>query len=177
MKFISKLYFNTFKRIGNLRFMFVTSCFFVAVSLFCVSFNAYHYVKYINIDKISLEETLNAYIEPAGMFRYGTKLHDFVKLSANKVEVETEYVDEITQMLSNIVIARKYCAENLIQDAYVFGKKHFSEIFDFEKLTTAQDFCNMMTKDFPKSFSTIYTFSYLWNYFWVIFWFYLPFLS
>ncbi len=40
MNFISKLYFNMFKQIGNLRFMFVISCLFGIISLTMVSFEA-----------------------------------------------------------------------------------------------------------------------------------------
>lgn len=37
MKFISKLYFNTFKKNGNLRLMFVISCLLASVSLLIIT--------------------------------------------------------------------------------------------------------------------------------------------
>ena len=174
MNFISKLYFGVFKRIGNLRLMFVVSCLYCAVSLLWISIHAYHHVKYVNIDKISLEETLNTYIEPAGMFRYGTKLSVFVDVSI--IDLQMEKTIGATKMLSNILVAQKYCTENLAKESFAFWKRHYPDMEVFKDISSPQDFCILIGNKFNGLNHIIHTFGYLWNYLWVVFWFYFPFL-
>ena len=166
MKFISKLYFNTFKRIGNLRFMFVTSCLFGLISLWLVTSNALYNVKFINIKDVTIEQTLDSYTAYSKHFVWGTKLKDYVDIYLKK---DAEYSEE---GLTHEIITAKYCQYNMTKEAFAFAEKHFNNVGKNKSITSEKELC----RDAENKFGTMYAFSYLWNYLWVVFWFYLPFL-
>lgn len=166
MKFISKLYFNAFKRIGNLRLMFVVSCLFGFISLWLVTSNALYNVKFINIKDITIEQTLDSYREYGERFGWNTKLKDYVDIYLKK---DAEYSEE---GLTHEIITAKYCQYNMAKEAFAFAERHFNNVGKNKNITSENELCRTT----ENRFSTIYTFSYLWNYLWIVFWFYLPFL-
>lgn len=156
MKFVSKLYFNTFKRIGNLRLMFVVSCFFAVISVLVVTTYSVYKVKIIDINNISLQETLEAYTPHSELFLYNKKLHNYIEIMEN--------TDTEKRIATNLIVMRKYCEAGQQKEAYEFAEEHLKGIFSEIHCPT--------NKPLPVEYSI----GYLWNYLWVIFWFYLPFI-
>ena len=166
MSFMSKIYFGAFKRIGNLRLMFVISCLFAGISLIVVTFIASFSVKYININHITMEETLDSYRSYSQDFSYGSKLYDFVQI---RLKENKEYSKSA---LTNKIIVKKYCMFGRLDEAFGFASKHFANVGKGKTYATPEVLC----KEELAPFRIAYTFSYLWNYLWVLFWFYFPFL-
>ena len=164
MDYISKLYFNTIERIGNLRLLFVFSCLFALISLIDVGTKAIDYVQIINLKSVSLEEVLSAYNPNLQEFKYGTQYHDFVEA------YKRNHPRDSILAIADSVVARKYCVDGLYKDAFYFGQTHFSNIGPGKKYYEPKQMC------LRKSGRYIYTVKYLWNFLWVIFWFYFPFL-
>ena len=166
MKFVSKLYFNVFKGNGNLRLMFVVSSIFALVCFFIVTVKALDSVIFVNINNVSVQETLDSYDSYSQNFRRGTKLYKFVKVRI--AENPTYSVKNFT----NSVVVKKHCIAGMNQEAFDFAQKHFSDVGQDKEHSDPVEFCKIMQTEFLPA----YTFKYLWNYLWVIFWFYLPFL-
>lgn len=146
MNFISKLYFGAFKRIGNLRLMFVISCLFALISLFAVSLKSIDRVYYYRV---------HAMLMPWEYYTLLSEVDSSVKFSDNDLET-------VFQLLARLECNNKDIAKAeyryLGHDNGVEGCKRLEEQYkDVSRLT-------------------IYSFSYAWNYLWVIFWFYFPFL-
>lgn len=164
MKFISKLYFNIFKRIGNLRLLFIVSCLFAFISFITVFNTATHSVAWINLNSISVETMMNDYNPNTRSFNYGTPLYKFVRIFSNN------HNDLSETGITSSVIAKKYCVSGLFDDAFNFAKEHFNDVGEDKKFSSPELLCQ------GKNQHILYSVKYLWNFLWVIFWFYLPFL-
>ena len=151
MKFISKLYFNIFKRIGNLRLMFVVSCFF-ALSC-CWWTYSVNYKPYVHLYNDSTDiNIVEKNLENLSKYKSGD-LSRYTAVEIAKVESFYFY---------------RLCKSGTEFEIDTSGTDLFKTVGnDVEK------FCNTMPEEM--SFY-VYSFSTLWNYLWVIFWFYFPFL-
>ncbi len=165
MKFISKLYFNVFKRVGNLRLMFVVSCIFAGISLFVVSTNTLDKVYFYRIDS----NTLN----PNWEIPY--------KITAE----ERENIQHLQKLLSTFDLCKykgtKAAYEHMnysyTPKLYIYTEPVYPNV-PWNSETTLEDaekLCSNVNNGWSIRFS-VYSFSYLWNLLWVLFWFYFPFI-
>lgn len=162
MKIISKLYFNLFKNLGNLRLLFVSCCICGGISLFIVTTAAFDKVYYYHIDL----NTVSPEWSPPTKVPWGD---DYDKII------------EVQSILPVISICReKGTKEALAYANYSYisnaNTKVYPNAFHGEvSFETIDSFCQSVKEGRLIQFS-IYSFSYLWNFLWVVFWFYLPFL-
>jgi len=167
MKFISKLYFNVFKNMGNLRFMFVISCLFALMSAFIIIPASQYYIKIINLNNFSLQETLNAYSSTTGLFNIYSDLYKYVEIKAKNGDNEDK------QILTDRIVIQKYCLSGHLSEAYNFAQQQFINVGKDKEVSSPELLCK---KSLKTKFSTAYSLEYLLNYLWIIFWFYFPFL-
>lgn len=158
MKFISSVYFNLFKNIGNIRLLFVISCFCSVICALVVTTHALDRVKFIDINNISLQETLNAYSPYHELF-VDNKLRNYVEIM--------EDTQAHKQTATKLIVMRKYCLAGMQDEAYEFAQKTLKEVFNGENAIHCPN---------NKPLQTAYSIEYLWNYLWILFWFYLPFI-
>lgn len=152
MKFISRLYFNLFKKIGNIRLLFVISCLFGGISLIIFITNITD--NYVYFYKITTEDT---FIEENYSKNPRLKPWD---------EARIEYYKAISPIIQK-------CKTGDAEQAYLEAEFFkFNNVGKDKELSTPELLCKRAQ---PRS-EYIYSFSYLWNFWWVIFWFYLPFL-
>lgn len=164
MSFLSKIYFKTFKKQGNLRLMFVASCVFALCCFFFVRFESQHRVYRIDINSVSLEQVLDVYL--VDRFKPGTDLSRYV----------IKYIEQNggdVSVVTNSVVVKKYCLSGRRAEAYKFAKKKFSNVGVKKDFSTGEALCASAVET---PFSIISSYGYLWNFLWVIFWFYFPFI-
>ena len=164
MKFISKLYFNIFKKQGNIRLLFVVSSLFAVCSLVFIIASQNIYYKKFDKDSdlkyiISNVDNVHSY---SSDFRY-YKSEDVSKIQRFCIYRLCEKNPEIA-----LYTALKWTGNLDIIDEKPWEK--YSEVKD-----RAEKLCNKAT-DEVEEVLTVYSFSDLWNLLWVIFWFYLPFI-
>ena len=155
MKIKSKLYFNVFKNLGNLRLMFVISC-ISAVLCFLVinsqNSNIYFHTYNDKTDISSLYSDINGHSYFSPVRKYSAK--DLQKLKSFYIY--------------------RLCQTNQKQ-AFNVAEQWFSNVGKGKEFKTEKEICEIVPKKTGYSIH-IYSFSYLWNYLWIIFWFYFPFL-
>ena len=155
MKFMSKLYFNVFKRIGNIRLMFVISCICALLCFFVINSensNIYFHTYNDKTDISSLYSDINGYSYFSPIRKYSAEdLHKLKKF----------YIYRL-------------CQTNQSQ-AFNVAEQWFPNVGKGKEYANADTVCNKSLKKTGYSIH-IYSFSYLWNYLWIIFWFYFPFL-
>lgn len=153
MKFISKLYFNVFKKIGNIRLLFIISCVFIIVPLFSFTTGIFREVYYYHITS-DITPSEEANIEKKRLNTTETEFNDTKKL------------DELSDLKKFYIMRTlKACKDGDIARA------------KFLYLSDGEKGCRRLNNQYPNGAEvTIYSFSYLWNFLWVIFWFYFPFI-
>lgn len=161
MRFISKLYFNIFKRNGNLRLLLVIGALFAGISLFWIIKQSVDSVYYYTINS----DTLN----PKWVPPYKMKSEDRDKIT------------DLQKLLPLIEICIKKdskAALEFINYSYtsVYNTKVYPNGFGkTEKFEDIDRFCKIVKVNGNIKFN-VWSFSYLWNLLWVVFWFYLPFM-
>lgn len=143
----SKIYFNIFKQIGNLRLMFVISCIFGIISLFAVTQEATRRVYYYSFHTSLSPQEYNQL----------NSLARNTRLLMSEEDLGTAF-----QLLSKFECTKGDIAK--AEQTYLGksnGESGCKELDNIYKNT---------------SIVSLYSFSYLWNYLWLIFWFYLPFI-
>lgn len=158
MKFISKLYFNAFKRIGNLRLMFVVSCLCSLICFWVVSDRAFNEEKvfvHIYNDNTNTQE----------LYKELINLRDYNMGSISK------YTDEEKYKLKNFYIYR-LCKIDSVK-AFETAENWFNNVGQNKEFDNSIKLCELP----PEKMSVwAWSLSYAWNYLWIVFWFYLPFL-
>lgn len=155
MNFMSKLYFGVFKRIGNVRLMFVISCIFAVLCFLVINSqnsNIYFHTYNDKTDISSLYSDINGYSYFSPIRKYSAE--DLYKL-------EKFYIYRL-------------CQTNQAQ-AFNVAAQWFPNVGKGKEYATAEVLCNKNPQKTGYSMH-IYSFSYLWYYLWIIFWFYFPFL-
>lgn len=139
MKFISKLYFNTFKKIGNLRLIFVISCLLASMSLLIITPEA---------------------ISRTYFYRVHTSLKPWEYFTLKDVEKNNFYLSKEDSETIKILMIKSDCKEGKIKLQQIDDKtKDGCEIFE-EKYKNISRI---------SIYSLSYLWNYLWVIFWFYF--------
>lgn len=161
MNFISKLYFNVFKRIGNIRLLFVFSCIFAFLSLNIIldTHIEHNNVYYITVTK---DTDLNWLGDNLVEYRISSYKGDFGLYKKEDIyKLEMFYLNRLCEKDKNI--------------AFAIAEQWYANVGKGAEFSTPTKVCERIKSKTSEKI-TVSSLSGLWYLLWVVFWFYFPFL-